>query len=194
MEANQVIEKILSDARAQADAIRRQEDATAGQQEEKLQIELQDYNKNTAELARKAAEEKKLQILARARMETAKEILAQKRKLIDEVFESAKDRLKKLPDNEYLDLMEKLILKAVQSGDEEAIVDKNETRISDNFLNRVNQKMSGSKSLRICPDREQIGAGFILKKDKIKTNVTIEVLCKQARRNLEADLAKELFR
>ena len=194
MEANQVIEKILSDARAQADAIRRQEDATAGQQEEKLQIELQDYNKNTAELARKAAEEKKLQILARARMETAKEILAQKRKLIDEVFESAKDRLKKLPDNEYLDLMEKLILKAVQSGDEEVIVDKNETRISDNFLNRVNQKMSGSKSLRICPDREQIGAGFILKKDKIKTNVTIEVLCKQARRNLEADLAKELFR
>jgi V/A-type H+-transporting ATPase subunit E len=195
MEAVQVIEKILSDARADADAVRRQADMAVKEQEEKLQIELRNYNSRTAELAQKAAQEKRLQMLARARMETAKEILAQKKKLLDEVFSLAETRIKQMSDNEYLALMEKLLLAAVKSGDEEVIVDKNERRIDENFIKQINQKLGPDRkgNLRLSKDKEPIGAGFILKRGKIKTNASIDVLLNQARDNLETELAKQLF-
>jgi hypothetical protein len=45
----------------------------------------------------------------------------------------------------------------------------------------------------LSDQKQDIGAGFILKRGKIKTNVSIQVLLEQARKELEIELAKELF-
>jgi vacuolar-type H+-ATPase subunit E/Vma4 len=42
-------------------------------------------------------------------------------------------------------------------------------------------------------DRANIGGGFILKRGKIKNDVSVKVLLARARRELEIALAKELF-
>jgi hypothetical protein len=47
--------------------------------------------------------------------------------------------------------------------------------------------------LKLSDERQNLGAGFILKRGKIKTNVSIDVLLDQARKELEIDLAKQLF-
>ena len=195
MNAEQVVEKILADARAEADSILGQAASFEQEEGKKTQQNISEYNRQTALLAQKAAEEKKSHLLASARMETAKENLAEKRRILDEVFEQTRRRLMQLADNEYLQLISKLLTEAVQRGDEEVIVDKNERRIDENFIKQMNQKLGPDRkgNLRLSKDKEPIGAGFILKRGKIKTNASIDVLLNQARDNLETELAKQLF-
>jgi V/A-type H+-transporting ATPase subunit E len=195
MDAEKVTEKILADAQAQAETILQNAKQTGQAQTAKLQENLADYNKQTAILAQKATEETEAHLLSAARMQLAKQLLAEKRRLLDEVFEQARGRLKELPDNEYLQLMSKLLIEAVQTGDEEVIVDKNEKRIDQNFIKQINARLGPSHNgkLRLSEEREEIGAGFILKQGKIKTNASVDVLLNQARKNLEIELAKRLF-
>lgn len=195
MGAEEVIEKILADARAEAQKVKQQAQKKEAAEQTKLDGRLDEYNKQTRALAKKRAGDEKLHILAAARMDIAKQLLAEKRKILDEVFEQSQVQLKKLPDKDYCKLMTKLMLEGVETGDEEVIVDKNETRIDDKFISQINQRLGPDRKgrLKLSGERQNLGAGFILKRGKIKVNVSIEVLLNQARRELEIELAKELF-
>lgn len=195
MEAEQVVEKILADAKAEADKIKKQADDQEAAEQAKLAEQLDEYKKKTEILAQKAGEDEKSHILAAARMDIAKQFLAEKRKILDEVFEQARRQLQNLPDEEYRALIKKLILDAVETGDEEVVVDTNENRIDQEFIKEINRELGPDykSDLRLSDERQDLVAGFILKRGKIKTNVSIEVLLGQARKELEIELAKELF-
>jgi len=195
MNAENVVEKILADAKAEAEKIKQQAKEKESAEQAKLDQELSEYKKQTDILARKAAEDERLHILATARMQIAKELLTEKRKILDEVFARARKLLLNLPDDQYRQLIISLMLKAVETGDEEVIIDKDEKRIDQQFINRVNQQLrSGGKgNLSLSDKRQDLGGGFILKRGKIKNNVSFEVMLAQARRKLEIELAKELF-
>jgi len=195
MEAEQVVEKILADARAEADKIKKQADDKQANEQAKLSEKLDEHKKQTEILARQAGEDEKSHILAAARMDIAKQLLAEKRKILDEVFEQARRQLQNLPDEEYHSLIKKLLLDAVETGDEEVIVDTNESRISEELIKEVNQQLGSDRkgNLKLSGQKQNIGAGFILARGKVKTNVSIEVLLDQARKELEIELAKELF-
>ncbi len=195
MEAEQVIDKILSDANAQAKK-------TADQAKEKLDSEqanhdagLAEYKEQTVAIAKEAAQDEKSHILAGGRMEIAKEYLAEKRKILDQVFDNARGQIQNLPDEEYRKLMTRLMLEAVETGDEEVVVDKNETRIDLEFMKEVNRKLGPGfqGNLRLAGENQDIKGGFILKRGKIKTNVSIDVLLDQAGKDLEIKLAAEIF-
>ncbi|MHC4240808.1 MAG: V-type ATP synthase subunit E [Planctomycetota bacterium] len=195
MEAEQVVEKILADARAEADKIKKQADDKESGEQAKLSEQLDEYKKQTRILAQQAGKDKNSHILAAARMNIAKEYLAEKRKIFDEVFGQARQQLQNLPDEEYQALIKKLLLEAVETGDEEVVVDTNEGRISKDLIKEVNQQLGSDRksNLKLSGKKQNIGAGFILTRGKIKTNVSIEVLLDQARKELEIQLAKELF-
>ncbi|MBA7613814.1 V-type proton ATPase subunit E [subsurface metagenome] len=195
MEAKEVVEKILSDAKAEAEKIKKQAEEKEAAEQAKLGEQLDKYKKQTEALAQKAGKDKKLHLLAAARMDIAKEFLVEKRRILDEVFAQARERLQNLPDDDYRKLMTKLMLGAVETGDEEVIIDKEETRIDQAFIEQVNSKLApGQKgNLRLADERQNLGGGFILRRGKIKNNVSLEVLLAQARKELEIELAKELF-
>ena len=195
MEGQQVVERILADARTEAEKIKSQVEEKEAAEQAKLDEQLSEYKKQTNIIAQKAGEDKKAHLLAAARMDIAKELLAEKRKILDEVFSLAGRQLKTLHDEQYREVMTKLMLEAVETGDEEVIVDKNETRIDDKFISRINHRLGedGKGRLKLSDERQNLEAGFVLKRGKIKVNVSIEVLLNQARRELETELAKELF-
>ena len=195
MDAEQVVEKILAEARGQAEKIKAEAQAKEAEQRSKLDEQLDEYRKQTEILAEKAGQDKKAHLLAAARMEIAKEFLAEKRKLLDEVFDQAQTQLQNLPDKQYCDFWAKLMAEAVETGDEEVIVDNNEKRIDDKFIKMVNHQRGGDskRNLKLADERQNIGSGFILKRGKIKVNVSLPVLLAQARNKLEIELAKELF-
>ena len=87
------------------------------------------------------------------------------------------------------------MLEVVETGDEEIIIDKNEKRIDHKFIKQINHKLGpGYKgNLRLSDEKQDLGGGFILRRGKIKTNVSIKVLLDQARKDLEIELAKQLF-
>ena len=195
MEAEQVVEKILADAKAEAGKIRKQAEEKETAEQARLSEQLDEYKKQTKILAEKAGNDKKLHLLAAARMDVAKELLAEKRRLLDEVFDQARRKLQNLPDEDYRVLCTKLMLAAVETGDEEVIVDSEETRIDQKFIKQINRELGPGYrgNLRLSDERQNLGGGFILKRGKIKNNVSLEVLLAQARKELEIELAKDLF-
>jgi len=193
MEAKQVVEKILSDAQADAEKIKKEADEKETSEQAELAEQLDEYEKQTEVLAQKSGEERKMRLLAAARMEIAKDFLGEKRKILDEVFEQAKIQFTNLPDEEYRNVMAQLMKKATESGDEEVIIDKKEKRINDELINQVNQQLGNKGNLKLSEEKGNLGAGFILKRGKIKNNVSLQVLLEQARKELEIELAKELF-
>jgi V/A-type H+-transporting ATPase subunit E len=196
MEAQPVIDKILNDAKKQAEEIEQQAEDKEAAEKAKLDEQLSDYKKQTDIIAQKAGEDKKAHLLAAARMDIAKEYLAQKRTILDEVFREAQQQLKNLPDEDYRKLCSKLMLEAVETGDEEVIVDNNETRIDQNFIKQINRRLGpGYKgNLRLADEKQNLRGGFVLRRGKIKNNVSFEVLLNQARKELEIELAKALFK
>jgi V/A-type H+-transporting ATPase subunit E len=91
--------------------------------------------------------------------------------------------------------MTKLMLQAVETGDEEIIIGKDEKRIDQKFIKNVNRELGpGFKgNLRLANETQNLTAGFILKRGKIKNNVSLNVLLQRARKELEIELAKKLF-
>jgi len=195
MNAEQVIEKILSQAREEAEKINAEAKEKLAHQQEELAQKLEEYRNQTERLAGQAAEEKRLRLLAGARLELRKENLATKGRLLDEVFTSAGRKLTEMGDDEYRELMSKLITKAAQTGDEEIIVGRNENRINAELVKQVNNQLdSGNKgSLKLSENKGNFDIGFVLRRGKVKVNVTLPVLLAQAREKLEIELAKELF-
>jgi len=195
MDAEQVVEKILADAKVEAGKIKQQAKEKEAAEQDKLNEQLAEYKKQTEILAQKAGEDKKAHLLAAARMDIAKQFLAEKRKILDEVFDQARRKLQNLPDDDYRKLMSRLMLNAVETGDEEVIVDKNEKRIDQKFIKQINHELGpGYKgNLRLSNEKQNLGGGFILRRGRIKNNVSFEVLLAQARKELEIELAKQLF-
>jgi V/A-type H+/Na+-transporting ATPase subunit E len=195
MEAEQVIEKILSDAKAEADTIVKEAKAKAAAEKTKADAQLADYRQQAEVLAQQAAEDEKSHVLAAARMEAAQEYLAEKTKILDSVFERAEQRLGQLPDDEYRELMGRLMVDAAETGEEEVLIGRDESRIDQNFINEINGRLADDKkrNLRLADERHDFSGGFALRRGKIKTNVSPAVLLEQARNALVIDLAKTLF-
>jgi V/A-type H+-transporting ATPase subunit E len=195
MDAEQVVEKILSEANAEAEKITSQAKAGAAKQESELESELAGYRQETQELAAKAAADKKSRMLATARMDIRKEILAAKVGLVNEVFAKAGEKIKAMGDDEYRSLVGGLMQKAVETGDEEVVIGAGEKRIDEKFIKNVNRELGpGFKgNLRLADETAEIAGGFILRRGKIQINVSTDVLLERAKEELEIELTKELF-
>lgn len=195
MNAEQVVEKILAEARAEAEKIKAAAAEKCAAAEAELNSELADYEKQTQAQAAQAAEDKKARVLATANMEIKKEYLAAKVALLNDVFQKVLERIKALSDSEYENLITSLMAKAVETGDEEVIIGAEEKRIDHALIKQVNRKLSpGYKgNLQLAQDRANIDGGFILRRGKIRVNVSIEVLLAEARDKFEMELVEELF-
>lgn len=195
MNAEQVVNKILAQANAEAERILAEARDKAGVQQTQTDAELADFEKQTQEMAQAAADDKLRRMLAGARMAHSKQVLAVKAELLDEVFAQALQKLNQLPDEQYLALMKKLMTRAIETGDEEVIVGKDEKRINEEFIKKVNRDLgTGFKgNLRLGSRRADISGGFLLSRGRVQVNVSSEVLISQAREAMEMKLADELF-
>lgn len=195
MNAEQVVEKILSQANAEAQTILAETKAKVDAQKVRFQTELAEYDKQTEVMAAAAAEDKRQRMMAGARMSNAAKLLDAKAQLLDEVFQKARERLVQLPDESYKTLMTRLMIQAVQTGDEEVIVGKDEHRINDEFIKQVNRQLgTGFKgNLRLSDRRAPIKGGFILSRGKVQMNASVDVLVGQLHEAMETELAAKLF-
>lgn len=193
MEADQVITKILSDARAQAEAIKKQAEEREAAETAKLNEDLARFEQETKTLVEKAAADERSQRLAVARMEAAKEYVTTKAALLDDVFAQARQKIEKLPDGEYRELMGKLMAAAVETGEEKVVPGKNDARIDARLVAEVNAKLKDKGKLALADEKHNFGNGFLLRRGKVRTNVSVDVLVGQARKDLEIEVAKDLF-
>jgi V/A-type H+-transporting ATPase subunit E len=195
MNADQVVDKILSEARQEAQKILDEARAKVEATQEEMRRKLADFEKETEAMAAAAAEDKRQRMLAAARMQSARDMLKAKTDLLDEVFRQVEDRIVQLPAEQYITLMVRLMTKAVETGDEDVIIGTKETRITADVIKQVNRQLGdgGKGNLRLSDTRADIKGGFILSRGKVQVNASVEVLVAQLREATELEIAEKLF-
>lgn len=190
-----IIEKILSDAREEAKAIKVEAQrekkkilAEARREAQRLKEELIREGKNKAEqIVEGLIREKKIEL--------KKKRLKFKRQKLEKVFEAALERLLGLPEKEKKKVIYSMILRLAQGG-EEVVVAQEESQIYDSvFLEQLNQeiKKSGKEPLKLSQEVRDLKGGFILKKENLEINASFEVLFKYLFEKEIQNIAKVLF-
>jgi V/A-type H+-transporting ATPase subunit E len=195
MNAEQVVQKILAEAEEQARKILDEAKAKAAEQGSQLDSEIAEFGAKTDQLAADAGEDKLQRMLAGARMDNGKQLLAAKVEILNDVFERAKKAVNDLPDERYL-LWAMIVMKqAVESGDEEVIVGKDEKRINADFIKKVNGELgSGFKgNLKLSAEKGDFSGGFILSHGKVQVNATTDVIIDDLRESMQIELSQTLL-
>jgi len=141
MNPQQVVDKILAEAKAEAEKIRRQADEQRVAEQARFDGEMAQFKEQTQQMATQAAQAEKAQVLALARMEAMKDYLAEKAKILDEVFARSRHRIGQLPDEEYRRLMARLLREAVETGDEQVVAGQEDPRIDQALVDEVNSQL-----------------------------------------------------
>jgi len=189
--------KIISDARIQAEKIIAQAEVNAnniikkGEKEaDNIKIIISYKNKQEAYL-------KKSKILTEANLEAKKTILLEKQKIIEDVFGKALESILKLSDKEYHHFIKKLILDNIEIGDETIFIGSSDQRkISKNFIEDINKELEakGKKGeLKLSASYLPLKGGVIIGSGKIRKNISLELLLKDVREESEMQISKILF-
>jgi len=143
--------------------------------------------------ATQRADEERNRILTLARLAARRELLSEKRALIDRVFEETRESIMTMPADEYGHFIRALLRQAVEAGDEEVIVGEGERRIDQRLLDGFSQERGTPGGLRLSTERRPIDGGFVLRRGKTETNCSLETVLRGARERLETEVAGILF-
>lgn len=109
-DAQQEVDAVLAEAKAQADSITARYAAQAEQAAAAIR-----------EKGERSAEECRQRLNSTAQMDAKKKALSAKQEMLDKAFALALEKLNQLPEEEYVDLLAKLAVKASASGSEQLI-------------------------------------------------------------------------
>jgi V/A-type H+-transporting ATPase subunit E len=191
-----LVSKILSDARSAAQA------NLAGARAEAEGIVL-DAREEAGALAAAAAQKAEREaaaherrVISTAELEGRKELLAVKRRLIDDLFDEARDLLCRKSGAEYEALLLDMI-SASAFGDAEIILsERDRDRLPEGFQNSVNTVLGAVGKpyrLTLSDETRPIGGGFILRSGQIEINNSFESIIRNKRDSLESLAVKMLF-
>ena len=190
--------KIIADANIKAEAMIKE-----AKDNEKLLVEKKTKE---AELVKKQMIEKtkveavmvSRRIISNSQLTVRNEKLVAKQKMIDEVFESALEKLMGMNDNEYLGLIKRYLLSMPIAGNEEIILPgKYKSIVSDEYLSEINVSLKTNGKigeLKFSSDARDIKSGFVVLKNGIEINNTFESLVNSLRDELEPEIVNGLFK
>jgi V/A-type H+-transporting ATPase subunit E len=197
MSVEKITEKILSDAGVQAKGTESEFAAQVEQIQDRRDAQVKEITDQAREEARRRAEDRFNKDIATAELELRKAVLASKQELIQKVFDRARERLLKMKGKARRDFLLELLLKTVETGDEEIILSKVEEDLIDGrFLQEANRQLSagGRKGqLRLAEERRDLPGGFVLRRGKQEINCSLAALIHAVRQELEPRVAELLF-
>jgi len=197
MSIKDINEKIIFDAKIQADKIIAQAEDNANNIINKGKKEADNIERMIFYKINQEAYLKKSKILTEANLGVKKTILSEKQKIMEDVFGNSLESILKLDDKDYRNFIKKLILDNVEKGDETIFIgspDKN--RITKDFIQDINKelKAKGKKSeLRLSTSYLPIKGGIIIGSGTIRKNISLELLIKNVREESEMQINKILF-
>lgn len=193
MAVEDILKKIKADAEEAARQIVAEGQAAADAVTAEARTRIEAQGERMRGKARQRADEERNRIVTLARLSGRRELLSEKQRLIDRVFEETKRSILEMGAGDYRRLIRAFLRDTSETGDVEVIIDINETRIDQGFLDEVARDLDGAGSLKLSSERREIGGGFILRSGRTETNCTLETILRDARENLETEVASILF-
>ena len=184
-----IVERILSDARSEAAAIIEDAENKAAKTlaEASARAEsLRQQTENEVAQKRKSIMEKRA---ADARLDGAKLLLKEKRKVVDTIYDEAHSRLLELSKEESLRLVASLLEAYAEEGDEIYFAKnfryENEVEILPIVL---------EKKLCISSEKLPIDGGFVLKGKICDKDLSFKALLAADKDEYQAELARKIFK
>jgi len=197
MPLDKLVERILSDARAQAERL------LGEAQKEKKEILASAKREAEGRFSRKLnaisreAEEEKKQRVTMGSLDSRNEILAEKQVLMQEVFDRALQSIVELPAFDYLAMMVKSLVEVTRErGGEVLLSPRDRERVGEDLVNRANAELSKSGKeglLTLAGETREISGGFILRSEGVEVNNSIEAQINSRREELEPRVVEILF-
>jgi len=197
MAIKDIKEKIISDAKIEANKIIDEANNKAKEIKEKGEKEARDIKSKILNKTNQDILLKKGKIITEANLEAKKNILFTKQTIIEETFNRALENIIKLDDKNYRDFIKKIILDNIEKGDETIFISPlDKDRISKNFIKEINCELEvkGRKSnLKLSPSYMQIKGGVVIGSNNIRKNSSLELIFKKVREELEIKISQYLF-
>jgi V/A-type H+-transporting ATPase subunit E len=197
MGSENITAKILADAQEKAQQVLAETEGKVKDLLENARSEAQQLEEKLAKEALDRAKKETTRIISLAEMEEKKRILEEKITILEETFRRALERLQSRPESEYRETMKELLLRSVDHGDEEVVVASTDReRLGQDFLNSVNEelrKAGKNGQLTLSSEHGDFSGGVLLRRERVETWCSIEVLLKSMRDDLEIQIAQLLF-
>ncbi|NSW90530.1 MAG: hypothetical protein HPY74_07610 [Firmicutes bacterium] len=195
--AERIVNKILEDARLQAQNNIEQAEKQAADIINSAKNEAEKKKNIIIENAKKEAEERKKRLIAVAELEARKIKLKAKQEIIASVFEQAIKTLNSLPPERYMEIITDMVLNSVKKGDEEIILsERDKSRLGDGFIGIINKKLKEKNingNVKLSEETANINGGFILRSGNIEMNNSFEAIMRMRYNEIESEIVKMLF-
>lgn len=195
MALDDIIKKIETDSQQKIDKLKAGAETEASQIIERAKKEAEDKRHSILRKGEEEAERNRKRILQIADLEARKIILSAKRDVISDTFEQARQKLDGMEN--YSDLIQKMLLAGVETGEEEVVVSADDKKkIGSKLIASVNSelKIQGKKGkLSLAKDDAPITGGFILRRGKVEMDSSFTSLIKSQKDELEIKVAEILF-
>jgi vacuolar-type H+-ATPase subunit E/Vma4 len=181
-EARRIVEEGTTQAKSILDEARAEADKIASDYRTRAEAEAKEHVRRQVSLRE---------------LEARKALLAEKGKVIDQVFDQVLDELSRRDREGGYALTKDLLLKAIEVGDEEIIMSPEDRKaIGRSFLTDLNSELAKAgkrDEVTMSEETRSIRGGFTLRRGRAETNSTFETLLTMLRDDVETEVAGLLF-
>ena len=218
---SKITDKIISEAKCDADEILRAADAEAEQIMESYRLRAKELRKKADADAEHAAAAIVTRAKSSASMEQRNILLSARVAMVDRAFDKAREELRSLPEEKYLNFLSSLLLSLLRSlreteqkkieeyGEDEdltpaiyeiALSEQDLSLYGKRFMDYVRHRVIGSSyaelfdRVRLSATPAPIDGGLVLLCGDVSVNASLSTLIDQARARLESRVDQTLFR
>jgi V/A-type H+-transporting ATPase subunit E len=173
MSIDNITSKILSDAQNNADSTLMNAENTKQEIITKAKSEAETIIKTEAERAEKDAVDLKNRRVSAAELQGRKMLLSAKQEAIKKSFDKAIEKLKAMPEDEYLNFIAQEILKIPNCEGSIVLNAKDRENIGERLVKTVNEKL-GAEKVVLSKNTVKASGGFVLKGAALKLTVLLK--------------------
>lgn len=177
-----ITQKILADARAQADEIANESKRVVDELLAESDVRAEAQSQHIIEKATEEAARKKAKILSNARIKARDEALAAKQVVLSRVFDLAKEKLANLDDSAFGDFLTKTIASLDLKGGEKLLLPKERVE----FVKGLGLKVAVEAS-------DFVESGFQLQDGQTVLNYSFQDLVDDIKADMQGEIIERIF-
>ena len=187
-----ITQRIEADAQAEIDRILSEAREEADQITDRYKAQAEAEAASLAARNKKTAAEREERLVSVAQMEARKVQLAAKQEMVEKAYDLALEKLCAMPDARYTEVLAGLLVQASSNGREEAIFSpEDRERVGKAAVDKANA--ASGKQLKLSKETRPLKGGFVLRDENTEVNCTFDTLVRLEKAETTGAVVKKLF-
>lgn len=192
MSIENITSNILADAKNAADVSLANAEKTMQDIINNAKNEAEAIKRAAAEKAEKEAESLQSRKESAAELQKRKMMLSAKQDAIKKSFNAALEKLRNMPEDEYLNLLVNEIVRIPNCAGTIVLNQRDKNNIGEKLVKAVNERLKAEK-IALSNNTIESSGGFVLKNGAIEINSTFETILDSMKDELTNEVANALF-